>query len=202
MGVSKFHELLLTFYGKHRLRYVYLVRDPRDVAMSFMNTPVGDKHYYAIVSKWCKLQEFSHQILHSNSDLVLVVRYESLLLDKLNTLNLIHAFLGKQTFQRLLRMGSVQELKSVAELTNAAKDGSEAQKAAILSSQFRNLVNGDEFAKQQHQKWRTGANPLSHEELQLIESIAFEMMITLHMWSRRFRHGLCSQNRTLTNLIV
>jgi hypothetical protein len=38
MGMSKFHDLLLEFYGKKRLRYVYLVRDPRDVAMSFMKT--------------------------------------------------------------------------------------------------------------------------------------------------------------------
>ena len=35
---GKFHDLLLEFYGEKRLRYVYLVRDPRDVAMSFMKT--------------------------------------------------------------------------------------------------------------------------------------------------------------------
>jgi serine/threonine protein kinase len=38
MGMSKFHDLLLEFYGEKRLRYIYLVRDPRDVAMSFMKT--------------------------------------------------------------------------------------------------------------------------------------------------------------------
>jgi serine/threonine protein kinase len=38
MGMSKFHDLLLEFYGSERLRYIYLVRDPRDVAMSFMKT--------------------------------------------------------------------------------------------------------------------------------------------------------------------
>jgi serine/threonine protein kinase len=38
MGMSQFHDILLEFYGKKRLRYVYLVRDPRDVAMSFMKT--------------------------------------------------------------------------------------------------------------------------------------------------------------------
>jgi serine/threonine protein kinase len=38
MGISQFHDILLEFYGKKRLRYVYLVRDPRDVAMSFMKT--------------------------------------------------------------------------------------------------------------------------------------------------------------------
>jgi serine/threonine protein kinase len=38
MGISQFHDILLEFYGKKRLRYIYLVRDPRDVAMSFMKT--------------------------------------------------------------------------------------------------------------------------------------------------------------------
>jgi calcium/calmodulin-dependent protein kinase I len=38
MGMSIFHDLLLDFYGEKRLRYIYLVRDPRDVAMSFMKT--------------------------------------------------------------------------------------------------------------------------------------------------------------------
>lgn len=38
MGMTKFHDTLLEFYGESRLRYIYLVRDPRDVAMSFMKT--------------------------------------------------------------------------------------------------------------------------------------------------------------------
>jgi hypothetical protein len=38
MGMSKYHDLLLQFYGERRLRYIYLVRDPRDVAMSFIQT--------------------------------------------------------------------------------------------------------------------------------------------------------------------
>ena len=42
MGMSMFHDELVEFYGKERLRYLYLVRDPRDVCMSFMKTPVGD----------------------------------------------------------------------------------------------------------------------------------------------------------------
>lgn len=42
MDNAEYHDLLLRFYTASRLRYVYLVRDPRDVSMSFMKTPVGD----------------------------------------------------------------------------------------------------------------------------------------------------------------
>ena len=52
MGMSQYYDMLLTFYGKERLRFIYLVRDPRDVTLSFMNTPVGDCHPYTIATKW------------------------------------------------------------------------------------------------------------------------------------------------------
>ena len=82
MGMSAYHTSLLKFYGKRRLRYIYLVRDPRDVAMSFMKTPVGDKHYYAIVKKWAKLQEQAIAILEAVPNIILNIKYEELLENK------------------------------------------------------------------------------------------------------------------------
>ena len=82
MGMSAYHTSLLKFYGKGRLRYIYLVRDPRDVAMSFMKTPVGDKHYYAIVKKWAKLQEQAIAILEAVPDIIFHIKYEDLLENK------------------------------------------------------------------------------------------------------------------------
>ena len=82
MGMSAYHRSLLKFYGKERLRYIYLVRDPRDVAMSFMNTPVGDKHYYAIVKKWAKLQDYAMAILRDTPDIIFNTKYEELLENK------------------------------------------------------------------------------------------------------------------------
>ena len=82
MGMSAYHTSLLKFYGQRRLRYIYLVRDPRDVAMSFMNTTVGDKHYYAIVKKWVKLQGQAIAILEDTPDNVFNIKYEELLQNK------------------------------------------------------------------------------------------------------------------------
>lgn len=36
MGNSQFHDMSLTYYGEERLRYIYLIRDCHDVALSFM----------------------------------------------------------------------------------------------------------------------------------------------------------------------
>ena len=38
-------------------KYIYLYRDPRDVALSFMKAVVGDKHPYFIAKQWDKLQK-------------------------------------------------------------------------------------------------------------------------------------------------
>ena len=66
MGMSQYYDMLVTFYSEERLRFIYLVRDPRDVGLSFMKTPVGDCHYYAILKKWAKLQNFALKILSAD----------------------------------------------------------------------------------------------------------------------------------------
>ena len=67
MGMSQFHDMLLTFYGEERLRYIYLVRDPRDVCLSFQKTPVGDCHPYNISKKWARLQNYAAKMRVSTS---------------------------------------------------------------------------------------------------------------------------------------
>jgi hypothetical protein len=79
MGMSNYHDWLLEYYGEKRLRCVYLVRDPRDVSMSFMKTPVGDCHYYAIAKKWAKLQSTAFRILKEVPYLLHKVHYEAIL---------------------------------------------------------------------------------------------------------------------------
>lgn len=47
LEMNMFHDLLVEFYGLDRLRYIYLVRDPRDVTMSCM------KKYVRRSKLWC-----------------------------------------------------------------------------------------------------------------------------------------------------
>ena len=76
-------------------------------------------------------------------------------------------------------------MESQEQQTEKAKGGAEAKKAAVLSYQFRNLVRGQSFARLQMHKWLKGTDPLSTEEIQLIESVAHETMTkldyTLHL---------------------
>jgi len=176
MGMSKFHNELLVYFGVDRLRYIYLVRDPRDVAMSFMKTPVGDCHYYAIVTKWCRLQDQVLPILRDTPDLVLLVRYESLLVNKEKVVEEICEFIGKRRFGKTMRLGSVLAAASSPQLVRGATVGTEATKAAALSYQFKNLTRGDSFSRKQLKKWMNGDEPLSPDEIVLIESIAHTTM--------------------------
>lgn len=38
-------------------KFIYLYRDPRDVALSFSKAVIGDKHPYFVAQKWLELQE-------------------------------------------------------------------------------------------------------------------------------------------------
>lgn len=39
-------------------KFIYLYRDPRDVALSFSKAVIGDKHPYSVAMKWGKLQQY------------------------------------------------------------------------------------------------------------------------------------------------
>ena len=179
MGMSKFHDLLLEYYGENRLRYIYLVRDPRDVAMSFMKTPVGDCHYYVIAKKWTDLQTYALDILDRYPNLVLKVHYEQLLKSKVDVLSNVYDFIGKRRFGGISKEASVLCFKPINECANGAKFGRQSSTAAHLSSQFENLTRGDSFLESQHQKWLQPQNKLAIKDLLMIESVTYDSMTTL-----------------------
>jgi len=41
----------------HRPKFLYLYRDPRDVALSFTKAVIGDKHPYFVTRQWVELQQ-------------------------------------------------------------------------------------------------------------------------------------------------
>ena len=176
MGMSKFHDLLLTFYGEKRLRYIYLVRDPRDVAMSFMKTPVGDCHYYQIVSKWTNLQRCALSIVQQHPDLVHQVHYEDMLKDEASVIEEIYKFIGERRFGGVQRQASVLCIKPLDQCLQNSRRGRQTKIAHKLSYQFQNLVRGDSFKEEQINKWSHPESGLSTDALIMIESIALDVM--------------------------
>jgi serine/threonine protein phosphatase PrpC len=173
MGMSKYHDMLLTMYGQERLRYIYLVRDPRDVTLSFMKTPVGDCHPYVVAEKWANLQNHAMKILSKNSDLILQVRYEDIIRDKVTEVAKINEFIGQRRTGKVMRRGSVVMLKSNDQISNDSRRGHEAIKASLLSYQFKNLTRGDSFTKKQYQKW---VREMKTEDREVVETTARQEM--------------------------
>ena len=173
MGMSKYHDMLLTMYGPERLRYIYLVRDPRDVTLSFMRTPVGDCHPYMVAKKWAKLQDHALYIKAKNPELLHEVKYEDVIKDKVTEVGKINDFIGQRRTGKVMRRGSVVVIKDEKNMTSDSRKSHEATKAAVLSYQFKNLTRGDSFTKKQFEKWR---REMEDDDARIVEIVAKEQM--------------------------
>ena len=63
MGNSQWHDMLLTFYGEERLRYIYLVRDPRDGELT-LNMLLVSYDLTTDIQRLCVLPPPSVHVLH------------------------------------------------------------------------------------------------------------------------------------------
>jgi serine/threonine protein phosphatase PrpC len=137
---------------------------------------VGDCHYHAIITKWTKLQGHALRIVEECPDLVYKVHYESILQDKENVVEEIYGFIGERRFGGIKRQASVLFMDTTKALINSAKMGREARKSMNLSYQFQNLGRGPSFANRQLRKWLNAETGLKMDDIQLIESVAHQMM--------------------------
>jgi serine/threonine protein phosphatase PrpC len=137
---------------------------------------VGDCHYHAIIAKWTKLQSHALRIIEERPELVHKVHYEEILQDKETVVEGVYAFIGERRFGGITRQASVLFMNPTEDLINGAKKGREAMKACNLSFQFQNLCRGVSFAIRQHKKWLDLENGMKMDDIQLLESVAHEMM--------------------------
>ena len=68
-------------------RFIYLVRDGRDVALSFLSAPAGPKTITAAARLWLKEQQKCLRLLDQYPDNILLIKYEDLIE---NTENIFH----------------------------------------------------------------------------------------------------------------
>ncbi|MGH8196320.1 MAG: sulfotransferase family protein, partial [Woeseiaceae bacterium] len=83
--------------GFPKAQFVHIVRDGRDVAVSWKNVPFGPKHVYASARRWADVLDAGHRLQETVSDKqYLELRYEDLLHDTEATIRRVCHFLGEE----------------------------------------------------------------------------------------------------------
>ena len=100
-------------------RYIYLYRDGRDVALSFKNAIVGEKHVYHIAREWARTQRLA-LALEPNvpGDRFFKVGYEQILEYPEKTMKKLCRFLGREYDSGMLDFFESGEAKSAASTSN------------------------------------------------------------------------------------
>lgn len=95
--------------------YIHLIRDGRDVAASFKNTLVGEKHIYHLATNWrnnyLKAKELFQRV---ESKRCLTITYETLITEPNKVLWQINAFLGLHLDESALEYFNSDESKKTA----------------------------------------------------------------------------------------
>jgi hypothetical protein len=101
-------------------KFIYLYRDGRDVALSFMKAPSeGEKHYYNIALDWHKAQQQALRLRDRvGPRRFLAVSYEDLTQDEAGTLKRVCEFLGVTYSEDAMHFHETDEAKRAATASN------------------------------------------------------------------------------------
>jgi hypothetical protein len=133
-------------------KFIYLYRDGRDVALSFMKAPSeGEKHYYNIALDWHAAQQQALRLRDRFPDRVLAVSYEDLTQDEAGTLKRVCEFLGVDYSDAAMNFHETDE----------------AKRAAGASNLWENVTKP--VMKDNSRKFLTG---MTHDDLHIFESVA------------------------------
>ncbi len=96
-------------------KYIYLYRDGRDVAVSFLKAVVGEKHFYHIAKEWAATQERALRIQREiETARFLTIGYEELINAPRSTAGDICDYLGVFYRESMLEYHRTEEAKRAA----------------------------------------------------------------------------------------
>jgi len=96
--------------------YIHLIRDGRDVALSFRKTIVGEKHMYHLAKQWREDQELSNYYIGNfGATRAIRVKYEDLLHQPQQEIQRICSFIGLEYSNNILKFYESQDSKITAE---------------------------------------------------------------------------------------
>lgn len=162
----------------HRVKpyYIHLIRDGRDVALSFKKAAVGDKHLYSLARRWSKQHEMALKFRESvATDRYIQVVYEALLENPSKVLKKVCSFLNISYNDSLLQFHQSEE----------------SNKTASAGRMWENLQRP--LLKGNKQKF---LNEMSRDELLLFESVAGK---TLNKLGYTIYHGYNGHALTLSD---
>ena len=136
-------------------RFVFLVRDPRDVAVSAKKSVFSPCHPYLSASLWGSQQRIGLDTMHRFSEQFFLMRYETLLQDSETSLRSLCSFLDVQWEDSLL--------------TFFTRD--EAQQSSSLSASWRKTNQAIQSTN--FNKWKTTLTP---REVELVETACWKAM--------------------------
>lgn len=140
-------------------KYIYLYRDPRDVALSFKKAVIGEKHPYFIAKQWNELQELCiAQLKWAGTESIFPISYENLLANPEETVKKLCKFLNIEFSNKMLDFHKSKE----------------AKQSAKSSSLWENL--SQPIKSNNSKKFMT---ELTTKEIKIIESITGKVMDTL-----------------------
>jgi len=140
-------------------KFIHLYRDGRDVAVSFRDAPVGEKHYYFIADQWNREQRLALSLgAHLGPDRVFGISYEGLTRQPQETMRALCDFLGVPYTDAVLSFSTSPE----------------AARTAGSGSMWRNLIKP--IMCENVSKYRREA---SAEDIRTFERVAGETLAEL-----------------------
>lgn len=154
------------------LKYIYLYRDGRDVALSFQKAIVGEKHIYHIAKQWHEDQQACLDLQKQTpADRFFALRYESLIENPEASIQSLCYFLGIPFTVSMLDYYVSTDSKRTAE-------GGEMW-ANLTKPIMQN--NSNKFLKE-----------MSDHEIRVFESIAYDSLLALDYKPVYANEDLCS----------
>jgi hypothetical protein len=151
-GQWHYIDEFLSYYDDPKV--VYLVRDARDVALSFKNSNVGKYHPYYTAGRWAEEQRSGLAMLDTlPDDRIHLLRYQDLLQDPESEVREVCSFLGIPFEERMLYYYDTEEAQQ------------ESESADVLGN-IAIPIKSDNFDK--------FLDKLTAEEIRIVEKVAGE----------------------------
>lgn len=149
-NIFEYAERAIDYYDDPR--FVYLVRDARDVALSFKNSHVaGIHHPYYAVKRWKREQSVGMELLDRYPDHFHLLKYEELLRNPESVVEDVFSFLDLEYYPEVMYYYETDDAKSAAESASAFEN-------------VANPIQSDNYEKFREQ--------LPDEEVLVVEKLA------------------------------